>query len=134
MIYSGSLPVRSKLQLLGLGKMGEQAVSLSEGDTEVAYVTSAHMSVSELSHVAAREAEKYIPQLVNHVPHSNWRALLPKGRMGERIAGRICRLYHRTCPWTWPRFCLWLLSLISGIHSVLLQDTEQEKCLSMALC
>lgn len=114
--------------------MGEQAVSLSEGDTEVAYVTSAHMSVSELSHVAAREAEKYIPQLVNHVPHSNWRALLPKGRMGERIAGRICRLYHRTCPWTWPRFCLWLLSLISGIHSVLLQDTEQEKCLSMALC
>ena len=99
---------------MGLRKMGEQAVSLSEGDTEVAYVTSARMSVSELSHVAAREAEKYITQLVNHVPHSNWRALLPKGRMGERIAGRICRFYHRTYPWTWSRFCLWHLSLSVG--------------------
>lgn len=106
MIYSGSSPVRSKLQLLGLVKMGEQAVSLSEGDTEFAYVTSAHMSVSELSHVAAREAERYIPQLVNHVPHSNLRALLPKGRMGERIAGGICHLYHRTYPWTWSGVCL----------------------------
>ena len=100
MIYSGSFPIRSKLQLLGLAKMGEKAVSLSEGDTEVAYVTSAHMSVSELSHVAARKAERYMPQLVNHVPHSNLRDLLPKGRTGERIAGGICQLYHRTSPWT----------------------------------
>lgn len=60
------------------------------------YVTSAHLSVSELSHVAAREAEKYIPPAGKPCSPLKFEGSITKRKSGRKDSRKNLPFLPRT--------------------------------------